>query len=71
MRDVLIKKIEELSDFAESIEENNTQIVLLALVASMYIRLDGKLAAKIQEYCKDVLMPEAKQGLINTKASMN
>lgn len=58
MSQLIENKIEELTALAKVEKDNNTQIVLLCLSGAKHAGLDGILAAKMQEFIKDVLMPE-------------
>lgn len=62
MDSILETKIRELIALAEVEGNPNVQIVMNVLVGSMLVGDDGLLAAKVQEFAKDVLMPRAIAG---------
>lgn len=68
---LITEKIEQLIELAKLEDEPNVQIVLLALAAARETKDDGMLAGKVQEYVKDVLLPNAKAKRNNHIASQN
>ncbi len=71
MRTLLRQKINELTTFAETINEHNTKKILMILSASLLSKQDDKLAGKLQEYAKDVLLPEINNKMMNSIANSN
>ena len=57
MREIIIQKINELTELCAMADERNAQIVLTTLSGSMHGMQDDLLAGKVQEFTKDVLIP--------------
>lgn len=68
---IITQKIEELTKLAELEGEPNVQIVMLALSGARQVFHDGLLAGKVQEFLRDVLMPEIKRGMNEKRAQQN
>lgn len=68
---LITEKIEQLIALAEVEDEVNVRIVLLALSGARTSDMDGMLAAKVQEYLKDVLIPKIRADREAAAASLN
>ena len=71
MKELISQKIDELIELAKIAEDNNTRIVLLTLRGSQFSGTDGILAAEVQRYTKEVLIPLAQKELEIRKAFEN
>jgi hypothetical protein len=69
--DQIDDKINELIEIAQKNEDTNTVIVLLILRAARLAGLDLMFATKVQEYAKDVLLPETIRKRDCENASLN
>jgi len=61
MNDEISKKIQELIEIAKIENDSNSLIVLLALAGSRASGDDVLLAKKVQEFVKDVLLPNVQR----------
>lgn len=68
---LITEKIQELIELAKLEGEPNVQIVLLALSGARHSEDDALLAVKVQEFIKDVLIPNIKSKQIAQVASQN
>ena len=57
MRDIFLKKLEELIKLSEECNQTNSTIVLLALAGSIRSDDDGLFATMVQKIIEDVLLP--------------
>jgi hypothetical protein len=56
--EIIVGRLIEVEKLAEAFGDNNTRIVLRALLGAKAIGLDARLAARVQDFIKDVLLPE-------------
>jgi len=57
MQQTIYDRLDELADEALSYEDNNTAIILQALLGAKKSGHDGLLAAHIQDFIRTVLIP--------------
>lgn len=68
---LITEKLEQLIELSKVENEVNVQIIIHSLLGAREMGCDGILAAKVQEYLKDVLIPMANRGIEEKKASLN